>query len=155
MTPIDRLVAIDAIQQLKARYFRTMDLRDWDGFAQVFARDGIFDFSEGMRITPLGQPTEGPVGPVTRGREAIKAWEMAAYADTTAVHHGHCHEITIDSDTEAHGVIALEGWARGPDRTTKLLRTRGHYHERYIFEDDAWRIAETRLTMLFTGPDTE
>ena len=62
--------------------------------------------------------------------------------------------ITIDSDTEAHGVIALEGWARGPDRTTKLLRTRGHYHERYVFEDDAWRIAETKLVMLFTGPDT-
>ena len=155
MTPIDRLVAIDAIQQLKARYFRTMDLRDWDGFAQVFARDGIFDFSEGMRITPLGQPTEGPVGPVTRGREAIKAWVMAAYADTTAVHHGHCHEITIDSDTEAHGVIAMNDLIRDGSRTKTLLSAAGHYWERYRFEDGAWRIAHTRLTRLFNDVDPE
>ena len=28
---------IEAIKQLKARYFRTMDTKDWDGFADVFA----------------------------------------------------------------------------------------------------------------------
>ena len=153
MTPIERLVAIDAIQQLKARYFRTMDLRDWDGMAETFAKDALFDFSEGMRITPLGGAPEGPEGPVTRGRAAIIEWVKAAYAETTAVHHGHGHEVVIDGPTAAHGVIALEGWVRGLDRTTRIGRTRGHYHERYVFEDGAWRIAEVKLVPLFAGAD--
>ena len=75
------------------------------------------------------------------------------YANTTSVHHGHAHEIAIDSDTEAHGVIAMESWTRGPDRTTKLSRTRGHYVETYRHEDGAWRIAETKVVPLFKGED--
>ena len=43
----------------------------------------------------------------------------------------------------------MEDHIFGPDRKTRLLNAAGHYHERYRFEDGAWRIAETRLTRLF------
>ena len=35
--PARRLLEIEAIKQLKARYFRLMDTKDWKGFAAVFA----------------------------------------------------------------------------------------------------------------------
>jgi hypothetical protein len=43
----------------------------------------------------------------------------------------------------------MEDYIRGLDRVTPVLHAAGHYHERYRFEDGAWRIADTRLTRLF------
>ena len=154
MDPVAKLLAIEEIKQLKSRYFRTMDTRDWAGVGQVFSRDAKFDCSVGFQHTPLGGEPIGPVGPVTVGREAIVAWITDAFVDQTSCHHGHGHEITIDSETEAHGVVAMEDWIFGPDRVTRLLHAAGHYHERYVVEDGAWRIAETRLTRLFNHVDT-
>lgn len=150
MTPIDRLLAIEDIRQLKARYFRLMDMRDWAGLGQTLCRDATFDCSVGFQSTPLGGTPEGPEGPITTGREAIVAWIQEAFAAQTSTHHGHGHEIVIDSETEAHGIIAMEDYIFAPDRKTRLLHAAGHYHEVYRFEDGAWRIAETKLTRLFS-----
>ena len=37
---------IEAIKQLKARYFRTMDTKDWDAMREVFTDDVVVDTSE-------------------------------------------------------------------------------------------------------------
>ena len=37
---------IETIKQLKARYFRLMDTKDWDGLAEVFTADVVIDVSE-------------------------------------------------------------------------------------------------------------
>ena len=151
MEKIDRLIAVEEIKQLKARYFRLMDTRDFDGMAYVFCRDAVFDCSEGMGVMPVGGSWKGNLGPVVSGRENIMAWIRASFLNKTSVHHGHCHEITIDSETEAHGVIAMEDYIRTLDRETRLVHAAGHYHEQYRVEDNAWRIAKTKLTRLFTG----
>jgi hypothetical protein len=152
MDTIARLMAIEEIRQLKARYFRFMDTRDFDSMAQVFCTDAVFDCSEGMRVLPVGGAWIGPIGPVVRGRDAIMAWISEAFRERTSVHHGHCHEVTIVSETQAHGIVAMEDHIRSLDRQTKLIHAAGHYHERYRVEDNSWRIAETRLTRLFAGP---
>ena len=149
MDLMTRLAAIEDIKQLKARYFRFVDTRDFDAMAMVFCRDATFDCSEGLRATPLEGEVEGPVGPVNHGRDNIMKWIRDAFVSQTSVHHGHCHEVTIDSETEAHGVIAMEDYIFGLDRATQLLHAAGHYHERYRVEDGEWRIASTRLTRLF------
>ncbi len=146
-----RLAAIDEIRQLKSRYFRTMDTRDWEGMRQVFAKDAVFDFSVGLEVQPVGGPPVAPDGPVTRGRDNIIAWVTSSYSDTASIHQGHDHEIGIDSETEAHGVIALAGYILSLDRSTILRKTAGHYHEKYRFEDGAWRIAEVKLVPLYLG----
>ena len=40
---VERLVAIEDIKQLKARYFRLMDQKNWDGFEKLFTPDVVFD----------------------------------------------------------------------------------------------------------------
>jgi ketosteroid isomerase-like protein len=149
MDSLQRLLSLEEIRQLKSRYFRCVDTRDYDGLAQVFCEDAVFDCTEGSGVTPEGGDFVGAVGPVTHGREAIVEWIRTAMAQITSVHHGHGHEIAFDSDTEARGIVAMEDYLNAPDRQTCLWRGAGHYHERYRIEDGAWRIAETRLTRLF------
>jgi hypothetical protein len=155
MDSLAKLVAIEEIKQLKARYFRTMDTRDFDSMALVFCKDALFDCSEGSRVLPVGGDWKGPTGPVKRGRGEIIKWVSESFANATSVHHGHCHEITVDSETEAHGVIAMEDYIRGLDRETKFVHATGHYTETYRFEDGAWRIASTKLTRLFRDVDAQ
>jgi hypothetical protein len=151
MDSIARLTAIEEIRQLKARYFRFMDTRDFDSMALVFCADASFDCSEGTRVLPVGGDWIGPVGPIVKGRDNIMAWIREAFRERTSVHHGHCHEVTIVDETHAHGVIAMEDYIRSLDRQTKLIHAAGHYHEQYRVEDGVWRIAETQLTRLFSG----
>jgi hypothetical protein len=149
MDDIARLIAIEEIRQLKSRYFRFMDMRDFDAMAQVFCRDAVFDCSEGSRVLPLDGDWKGDAGPVITGRDAIMIWIRGAFMHRTSVHHGHCHEITLTSGTEAHGIIAMEDYIRAADRETALVHAAGHYHEHYRVEDGSWRIAATKLTRLF------
>jgi hypothetical protein len=43
MNASDHLLAIEQIKQLKARYFRCMDTKDWAGLRSVFCDDAVFD----------------------------------------------------------------------------------------------------------------
>ena len=43
MDAAEQLLAIEEIKQLKARYFRSMDTKDWEGFASVFAPNAVLD----------------------------------------------------------------------------------------------------------------
>jgi hypothetical protein len=43
MDTIAKLVAIEEIRQLKARYYRTMDTRDFDAMTQVSSKNIRFD----------------------------------------------------------------------------------------------------------------
>ena len=132
---------IEAIKQLKARYFRTLDSKDWDGYRQVFTDDVVVDTtaSGGERIT---------------GADAFLEYLGTALAGTTTVHHGHMPEITLTSATTATGTWALHDiviWPGG-----MRLDGYGHYHETYVKGDDGWRIASSTLTRLhadFVAPD--
>ena len=50
--PVTRLIAIEEIKQLKARYFRCMDTKDYTGLRAVFADDAVFD-ATGVRLRSL------------------------------------------------------------------------------------------------------
>ena len=132
---------IRAIEQLKARYFRTMDTKDWDGMRQVFADAVVVDTTESG-------------GGVVSGADEFMAFLTETLADVVTVHHGHTPEIQLTSDTTASGIWAMEDMLRWPDGTE--LHGFGHYHETYEKVDDAWRIASTTLTRLrmdFTSPE--
>ncbi|MDQ4420391.1 nuclear transport factor 2 family protein [Sphingobium sp. DEHP117] len=155
MDALTRLVAIEEIRQLKSRYFRTMDTHDLEGMAEVFCKDAVLDVRNVFRYVPLGGDPVGPTGPVIHGRDNIMDWLGQSLPVTSSAHHGHGHEITIVSETEAHGVIAMEDVVRRPDCKSPVLHGYGHYYERYAFEDGAWRIAESRLERLLIDLHTD
>ena len=133
---LQQALDIEAIKKLKARYFRCIDTKDWVGFAQVFAENARMLVPEAdVDIT---------------GRDAI-AESIAALLDgVQTVHHGHMPEIEIESDERATGVWAMFDYVEWPpDRGNRVgIVGYGHYFERYVREDGAWRIAETRLERL-------
>ncbi len=122
-----------AIQQLKARYFRTMDTKDWAAMRQVFTDDVVMDTTESG-------------GGVVAGADEFMAFLEETLADVVTVHHGHMPEIEITSPTTATGIWALEDLLRWPDGNE--LRGYGHYHETYEKLDGEWRIASSKLTRL-------
>jgi uncharacterized protein (TIGR02246 family) len=124
---------IEAIKQLKARYFRTMDTKDWAAMRQVFADDVVVDSTESG-------------GGVVSGADEFIAFLQQTLGDVVTVHHGHMPEIEVTSATVASGVWALEDVLEWPDGTE--LHGYGHYHETYAKVDGAWRITTLRLTRL-------
>jgi SnoaL-like domain len=127
---------IEAIKQLKARYFRMMDTKDWDGFAAVFTDDVEIDVSD-----------DG--GDVMQGIAEFLPFLRAAIGDVTTVHHGHMPEIEITSPTTARGVWALEDQLWWPDGAPiRHMHGFGHYHETYEKTPSGWRIKSLTLTRL-------
>jgi hypothetical protein len=143
LTTIERLAAIEDIKQLKARYFRCMDTKDWAGFADVFASDAVMDMRGEMR----DGTTEGEG--LTTGNHEIAAFVRGAVDAITTVHHGHMPEIEITSATTATGIWAMEDKLRWPEGAPiSTLHGYGHYHEQYERTADGWRISRTTLTRL-------
>jgi hypothetical protein len=143
MTELERLIAIEEIRQLKARYFRSMDTKDWDGLTAVFAPDAELDMQG-----EAADKSKAATGTVRGGKE-IGAFIRNAVYDLVTVHHGHMPEIEISSPTTAKGIWAMEDVLRWPEgASVKSLHGYGHYHETYRKVDGAWRIQTSLLTRL-------
>jgi hypothetical protein len=136
MDPVERLEAMEQIRLLKARYFRCMDTKDWDGFGEVFAPDAVMDMT-----------SEG--SDVTTGNREIAAFVQSVIGDVTTVHHGHMPEIELTSATTATGIWAMEDKLRWPEHAVfGSMHGYGHYHETYEKVDGEWRIKTLRLSRL-------
>jgi uncharacterized protein (TIGR02246 family) len=124
---------VEAIKQLKARYFRTMDSKDWAAMRTVFTDDVVVD-------------TSSSGGGVVEGADDFLAFLSATIGDVVTVHHGHMPEIELTSATTATGIWAMEDMLRWPNGME--LHGYGHYHESYEKADGQWRIKATTLTRL-------
>lgn len=157
MTLADELAAIEAIRQLKARYFRHLDAKEWKEFALVFTHDACVDLRAGASVNP----DDGSAASIeTRsleltGRETIVAMIRETIADRISIHHGHCHEVTVRSATQADGVIAMVDKITNRETGACVIEGWGHYHERYRVEDGEWRIAHSRLSRLAICADLD
>jgi hypothetical protein len=137
MSDID---AVEAIKQLKARYFRCMDTKDWDGFQAVFADDATMDTTE-----------EAPNIEIVTGAPEIRRFVEGSVGPVVTVHHGHMPEIEITSPTTARGVWAMQDFLKMPEGSPLGMKSMvgwGHYTETYERVDGEWKIKTLVLTRL-------
>jgi hypothetical protein len=142
MTDLERLIAIEAIRQMKARYFRCIDTKDWNGFIDCFTADAVVDVSVPGRLVE----TESGI---YRGVDAIAKWAPVAVGNAVTVHQLLMPEIEILSSTSARGTWALEDrfvWPEGSPRRT--MHGCGHEHETYERVGGEWKIRSSKLTRL-------
>lgn len=140
MDAITQLLAIEAIRQVKARYFYGLDHKDWELWRrEVWTPDARLEVPEaGVVVTPL---------------ETLIGWVSAATADQVSVHHGHMPDITFTSETSADVIWAMEDRLyRSPGHPladgATWLHGFGHYHETYVRLARGWRLHTSRLTRL-------
>jgi hypothetical protein len=149
---LERLVAAEEIKNLKARYFRDLDCKNWEGLNSIFAEDAVFDLRavNSVRQLPGGDlvPPLGGERQIFRGRDAIVAMIRAAVEGFVTVHHGHAPEIDVLTERTARGTWALEDILRFPSGEL-LLNGFGHYHETYEKIGADWQIKTSRLTRLY------
>lgn len=135
---VQTLWDIEQIKQLKSRYFRAVDGRDWDLFRSLFAPGATFDMD----------------GLSDEARTSIDAF--VARADSllepgVSVHQGHMPEISVDGDT-ASGIWSMFDYVeqRNADGTIRrVIHGYGHYHETYRrLPDRGWVIATWKLTRI-------
>ncbi len=158
MSPADEAKAIEEIKQVKARYFRCMDTKDWAGQEEVFTPDAVVDSSEAFvcrDFTGALLSFDGVKSP-----EPDKAWIFHSAKDfirdtskvltgVSTVHHGHMPEITLTSDTTAKGTWAMEDklwWPKGSPM--RHVHGYGHYQETYERTAKGWRIKTLKLTRI-------
>jgi len=139
LDPVTRLTQIEAIKQLKARYFRLMDTKQWTEYRDVFTDDLVFQFETQDTAT------------ATNGDEFV-AFVSGRLGTALSAHHGHMPEIEITSETTATGIWAMFDWVDDPDNG-RAFQGFGHYHEEYrLCTDGKWRIAKLRLSRLRVDP---
>ena len=129
------LLEIESIKQLKARYCRYLDTKNWSAWRDIFTDDFVSDTAE------------------AGGGVIVGADEFVAYIRRTlgkpsrpTVHQVHAPEIEVLSATTARGVWALEDVVRLAPGLN--LNGYGHYHETYEKVDGKWRIKTSKLTRL-------
>jgi hypothetical protein len=134
--------AREELQALKARYFRLMDTKRWDEWADVFTED--------LTAWVEDQPDR-----TYHGREDFVSSVSTTLAQAVTVHQGHMPELELDGwndegPTRATGIWAMFDYVEFPrPEGSVVLQGYGHYHETYRREDDGhWRIASLRLTRL-------
>ncbi len=133
---VEELIEIERIKQLKARYFRFLDLHQWQDLATCFTADVEMRFD--------GAPGSEPL--VFDGRDDFINRGGTAMDKISHVHHGHMPEIELLGRDEAKGIWAMVDQVYF--RSKKVFGY-GHYHETYRREADGeWRIAKLHLTRL-------
>jgi hypothetical protein len=129
------LLEVEAIKQLKARYCRHLDAKNWRAWRELFTTDFVSDISEAG-------------GTVIFGADRFVAFtrKQLGKASQVTVHQVHAPEIELTSETTARGVWALNDVVRLVPGLT--LNAYGHYHETYEKGDGHWRIKTSKLTRL-------
>ena len=143
---IEQLWDIEEIKQLKARYFRCIDTKDWDTFAQLFTEDCVHHL-----------PQESSTATVSND-QYLRDMKVQLGNGTT-IHHGHMPEITLLSDTEAEGIWAMFDYVETelPSGPIKI-QGYGHYFETYRRGSTARGVSVRNGTCgcgwtVSTGPD--
>jgi hypothetical protein len=133
---VRRLTDIEAIKQLRARYTRAIDSKDWALFSDSLVEDARLSTDRGA----------------DEGREHIVEVISAALASATTVHHLHQPEIELTGPDSATGIWAMNDLV---DFDTFSLRGYGNYNEEYVRTAHGWKIKSSTLTRIRVDTEGE
>jgi hypothetical protein len=124
---LDEMFDIESIKQLKYRYLRTLDLKLWDEFAEVFVPEATGDYGEGLSFGSRG--------------ELVAFMRDCLGPQMVTLHQCHHPEIAVDG-ARATGVWYLEDKVVMPEHRL-VLEGAAFYEDRYVRTADGWRIEHT------------
>jgi predicted GH43/DUF377 family glycosyl hydrolase len=127
---------IEAIHQLKYRYFRLLDTKRFTELGELLTDDATTAYQSGELSY--------------EGRAAIVAFleESLGNSDIVTMHHGHHPEIEVTSPTTATGVWYLEDRVIVRAMDFEIIGTL-LYDDRYVKVDGQWKIEHTGYERIF------
>lgn len=148
MTETERLAAIEAIRQIKARYWAGVDLCDGDIVRSVLAEDCELDYHGCCRDPQTGIDHLPAMNVTLRGRDTWVADGMARFG-IISVHQGHQADIVITGPDSATGLWAFTDRMFFPaGGAFSRLTGYGFYHDVYVRVAGRWLISTTRITRI-------
>ena len=129
MTP-DDLVEMEQIKLVKYRYFRFLDLKQWDAIAELFVPEATCAYSAGAYAY--------------EGRDDIVEFFRKGMGRETFLssHKAHHPEITLTGPETATGIWSLDDWV--VDTQWELdIRGAAFYEDDYVKRDGEWKILRT------------
>ena len=126
----------EAIKRLKYRYWRYLDLKEWDELASLFAPDASVNYGTGKYEF--------------KGVEAIIQFFRTSLGRETGavtIHQGHHPEIDFTSATTATGTWALYNYMYNV-RQNRGIRIGAYYHDRYV-KQGVWKFQSIGYTHIF------
>jgi hypothetical protein len=131
---------LEAIHQLKARYCRFLDIKDFESWRGVFAPEVTVRLDLAVSVGGRDPRTT----PEITGVDQFAPMVFASLEGAATVHHCHTPEITFVSDSAATGIWAMEDHLIYTDG--REVHGAGHYHETYEKSGGIWRITSLHLT---------
>lgn len=123
---------VAALERLKYRYFRTLDLKQWDDFADCFVPEATGDYA----------------GLAFADREALVGYMRENLGPgLITMHTAHHPEIDVAGDA-AVGTWYLEDTVLVPELSF-ALQGAAFYSDRYVRTPDGWRIQHTSYRRTF------
>jgi len=132
---------IESLRELKARYCRLADHKEWDQLADLFTEDASLRFYD----------AGGQIRSQINGRDAIARKLENSVGAAQPIHHIFSAEFVISSATEAQAVWAMEDRLIQPEGVKARFQTMhgfGHYHEDYRLTGGRWLISKLQQTRL-------
>ncbi|HKT72554.1 MAG TPA: nuclear transport factor 2 family protein [Steroidobacteraceae bacterium] len=149
MTEPERLGIIEAIKQLKARYLRLADTKDWEGLARCFCADVVCDWRGATTDPGTGRNLLPGSDAVISGREAVMQTIVASLGEVRSVHQCFMPEIEVTGEDTACGIWAMADRLYIPAGTgITILQGYGHYHNTFRRVKGDWMIQTLRLIRL-------
>ena len=96
---MDRMTDVFAIHQLKSRYFRYLDTKQWAEWRKVFTDDLVF-YADNS-VLPSSQK------PMQSGGDNFVQFVSKQLTGAVTVHHGHMPEIEFTGPSSARGIWAM------------------------------------------------
>lgn len=145
MDDTQRLAAIEDIRQIKAKYWRGVDMQDDALVRSILAEDCVLDYMGCCTDPVTGTDHMPAMNMVMKGRES---WNTANLdgPKTVTVHQGHQAEIDITSDDDAKAIwYFTDRFFLPPGGPFTRLLGFGRYHDTYVRADDGWKLKTTRI----------
>jgi hypothetical protein len=148
MTQAERIAAIEAIRDLKAKYWRGVDMLDGDLVRSILHPDCVLDYRGCMTDPATGTDFMPQMNIVMRGRDSWQTGNLDE-ARAVTVHQGHQHEIEVTGEDRATAIwVYTDRFFMPEGAPFARLTGYGHYHETYEKLDGRWLLKTTRLTRL-------
>ena len=130
------LEEIEAIRQLKYRYFRLLDTKRFGELGELLTDDATTSYQSGKLSY--------------RGRQAIVDFleESLGSGEIITMHNGHHPEIELTGPTTATGVWYLEDRVVARAHDFEVIGT-GLYRDDYVKVEGGWKIRHTGYDRIF------